>query len=92
MNGKTQDEAAPPEGGPDTQPYVVRSIPYGAALFVDGASVGNAGTKRFAPLGKHQVRMVLTVDGVEKEKTFDLDVKAKVENYYCWNFNTDKQC
>jgi serine/threonine-protein kinase len=84
--------SAPPEGGPDTQPYVVRSIPYGAALFVDGASVGKAGTKRFATLGKHQLRMVVTVDGVEKEKAFDLDVKAKVENYYCWNFNTDKEC
>ncbi len=82
----------PPESGPNTQPYVVRSIPFGAAVFVDGASVGKAGTRRLAPEGNHSVRMVLTVDGVEKEKTFDLDVKAKVENYYCWNFNTDSQC
>ena len=70
----------------------MRSIPYGAAVFVDGASVGPAGKQRLAPEGKHSVQMVLTVDGVEKEKTFDLDVKAKVENYYCWNFTTDSQC
>ena len=88
----TTTATPPPEGGPNTQPYVVRSIPFGAAVFVDGASVGKAGTRRLAPEGKHSVRMVLTVDGVEKEKTFDLDVKAKVENYYCWNFNTDSQC
>jgi eukaryotic-like serine/threonine-protein kinase len=82
----------PPESGANTQPYIVRSVPYGAAVFVDGASVGQAGARRLLPEGKHKVRMVLTVDGVEKEKAFDLDVKAKVENYYCWNFNTDSQC
>ncbi len=82
----------PPPEAARTQPYIVRSVPYGAAVFFDGASVGQAGTKKFAPEGKHEVRMVLTVNGIEKEKRFDLDVKSKVENYYCWNFNTDSQC
>ena len=88
----TTTTAPPPESGPNTQPYVVRSIPFGAAVFLDGASAGKAGTRLFAPEGKHSMRMVLTVDGVEKEKTFTLDVRSKVENYYCWDFNKDTEC
>jgi serine/threonine-protein kinase len=88
----TTKSTPPPESAPNTQPYVVRSIPWGAALFVDGAAVGQAGVRRVAPEGKREVRMVITVDGVEKEKRFDLDVSSKRENYYCWDFYKDSEC